>query len=154
MVKITTELIRKFRQKTSAGIMDCRRALEAAGGDQKKALEWLKKKGMAKAKSKADREVRAGLVEAYTHGEGKIVAVVELACETDFVARTKEFKKLAHEIAMQVAAMKPKTVDALLKQPYIRDEKTKIGELISQAVAKLGENILVRKLARFELGEN
>ena len=133
--------------------MDCRKALEENEGDLVKAAVWIQKNGIAKADKKADREVRAGLVEAYTHNEGQVVAIVELACETDFVAINDEFKKLAHEIAMQVAAMKPASVDELLAQPYIRDAEFNIGQLVKQAIAKIGENIVVRRIARFELGE-
>lgn len=153
MAKATLEQIKKLRQKTRAGIMDCRKALEEAGGDEKKAVAWLKKKGVMRAAKRADREVRAGILWAYTHGEGQMVAVVELASETDFVARTADFKKLAAELAMQAAAMKPKSVDDLLKQPYIRDEKKKVKELVEELIGKTGENIVVRRVARFELGE-
>lgn len=152
-MKTKIEEVRKLRDLTGAGVMDCRQALEENKGDFAKAEAWLKKKGVAKAAKKADREVKSGLVEAYTHAEGQVVAVVELACETDFVARTDEFKNLAHELALQVAAMAPESVDALLAQSYIRDAQLNVGQLIKQAVAKMGENIVVRRLVRLELGE-
>jgi len=133
--------------------MDCRKALEASGGDMKKAEDWLLKKGIARAAKKAGRETSEGLIETYTHNDGKIVSVVELLCETDFVAKTDEFKKLAHELAMQVTAMKPKNVKELLKQPWIRDEKRTIDSLVKEAIGKIGENIVVKRIARFELGE-
>lgn len=133
--------------------MDCRQALQAVGGDLEKAKKWLKKKGVASAGKRAGREAKAGLIETYTHNGGRVAAVVELNCETDFVARTKEFKKLAHELVMQVAAMNPKNVQELLKQPYIRDEKITVEELIKETVGKIGENIVVGCLARFELGK-
>lgn len=152
-MKINPEQIRQLRQKTGAGVMECKKALDDSAGNEKKALAWLKKKGLSKAEKKADREVKSGVIEAYTHADGQIVAVVELACETDFVARNEEFKQLAHELAMQVAAMKPKTVDDLLKQTYIKDEALKIDELVKEKIAKTGENIVIRRMARFELGE-
>jgi elongation factor Ts len=153
MTGITVKQIKDLREKTGSGVMDCRRALTEAKGDEKKAIVWLKKKGLARAAKRADREAKSGLVEAYSHAEGQVVAVVELACETDFVAKTSEFRVLAHELAMQVAAMKPADVDALLKQSYIRDEQLKVGDLLAEAIGKIGENILVRRIARFELGE-
>ncbi|HUW21659.1 MAG TPA: translation elongation factor Ts [Candidatus Bathyarchaeia archaeon] len=153
MAGIIIDQIKNLRKKTGAGVMDCRRALENSGGDEKKALEWLKKKGIAKAAEKGQREVKSGLVVAYTHGDGDIVAVAEIACETDFVAKNKEFKKLANEICLQVAAMKPKDIDELMKQPYIRDEAKSVKELVTEAIATIGENIKVRRIARFELGE-
>lgn len=153
MAKINLEKIKKLRVKTKAGVMDCRKALEECDEDFQKAEEWLKKKGLKTAEKKAGRETSQGLMEAYQHCDGKIVGVVELLCETDFVARTEEFKNLAHELAMQVAAMQPKDAMTLLKQPYIRDEKLTIKQLIDQHIGKIGENIKVGRIARFELGE-
>jgi len=153
MAKITTNQIKKLRAKTKAGVMDCRKALEVSGGDMKKAEKWLLKKGIARAAKKAGRETSQGLIETYTHNDGKIVSLVELLCETDFVAQTDEFKKLAHELAMQVAAMKPKNVKEFLKQPWIRDEKRTIESLVKEAIGKTGENVVIRRIARFELGE-
>ena len=153
MAKISTSLIKQLREKTKAGVMDCRQALEECRGDCQKAEKWLQKKGIESATKRANRETTAGLIETYSHADGKIVAVVELNCETDFVARNEEFKKLAHELAMQMAAMKPKNVSDLLKQPWIRDDQQTIGELVKTAVGKLGENIVIGRIARFELGE-
>jgi len=152
--KASLEQIKKLRSQTKAGIMDCRLALEEAEGDFKKAQEWLRKKGIASANKRAGRQANCGLIESYSHDDGRIVSVVELNCETDFVARNSEFKKLAHELAMQVAAMNPKNVKKLLSQPYIRDEKITIEELIKETIGKIGENIVVGCLARFELGQN
>lgn len=154
MGQITLDEIKKLRQKTKAGVMDCRTALENCGGDLKKADEWLRKKGIESAEKRAGRETSQGVLETYSHSGDKIVAVVELLCETDFVARTDEFKKLAHELAMQVAAMNPKSVKKLLRQPYIRDEKKAIEDLVKEAIGKIGENIVVGRIARFELGKN
>lgn len=151
-VLIPLSEIKKLRIKTKAGIMDCRQALEACGGDLKKAEAWLRAKGIKSADKRAIRETTCGLVEAYTHGEGKIVAVVELGCETDFVARTDDFKKLAHDLAMQVAAFKAKDIKEFLAQPWIKDESLKIEELVKELSGKTGENIKVNKIACFELG--
>lgn len=153
MTKISTEQIKKLRAKTKAGVMDCRQALKESGGDMKKAEGWLRKKGIDSASKRAGRETRQGLIEVYTHNDGKIVGIVELLCETDFVARTNEFKQLAHELAMQVAAMKPKNVSQFLKQPWIRDEKKIVDSLVKETIGKTGENIVVKRIARFELGE-
>ncbi len=144
-------LIKKLRDETSASIADCRKALEETDGNYEKALGWLKKHGIEKAEKKADRETAQGLVESYIHQNGKVGSVLVILCETDFVARTEDFKKLAHEVAMQVAAMDPKDVDTLLKQEYIRDGSVTINDLIKQTIAKLGENIVVREFKRFEI---
>lgn len=152
MVKISLKDIKKLRLKTKAGVMDCRRALEESDGEMKKAEEWLRKKGIASASKRAGRKTAEGMIETYVHNEGKIVAMVELLCETDFVARTDDFKQLAHELAMQMAAMKPKDVKELLEQEYIRDPKRKVDGLIKETIGKLGENIRVGRIARFELG--
>lgn len=152
MTKITLADMIALRKKTKAGVMDCRKALRQAGGDMVKAEKWLRQRGIQRAAKRAGRETASGIIEAYTHADAKIVAVVELRCETDFVARNADFKKLAHEIAMQVAAMNPKTVAELLLQPWIRDESRKIADLVSETAGKFGENISVAKIARFELG--
>ena len=151
MIKERLDLLKKIRNETSASIADIRKALQESGNDYKKALEWLKKHGIAKAEKKSDRQTTQGIIDAYIHQNGKVGAIVELLCETDFVARTNEFKNLAHEIAMQVAAMAPLDVDALLKQEYIRDQSIKIQDLIKQTISKLGENIVVKKIERFEI---
>ena len=152
MVKISISQVKKLRKETAAPVMECQQALEEAGGDLEKAKKVLKKKGMARAAKKASRETSCGLIETYVHNTGKVAAMVELCCETDFVARTDEFKDLAHELAMQVASMKPKDVKALLKQEYIRDPERKVKELIKETIGKLGENITIRRFERFELG--
>lgn len=152
-MNIPIDQIKKLREKTGAGIADSRKALEEAKGDFKKAEQLVKSWGLDKAATKADRAVGAGLVETYIHGGGKVGAMVEVACETDFVARTDEFKSLAHEVGMQVAAMDPKDVEALLKQEYIRDSSKTIDQLIKETIAKVGENIRIKRFMRFELGE-
>ncbi len=195
-MSVSVELIKKLRAATGAGILDCRKALEEAGGDFDKAVEILRKKGLAKAAKKAGREAREGVIETYVHGGGRIGVMVEVNCETDFVARTPEFRELAHEIALQIAAMAPRYVRdedipeevlereraiareraqgkpehvverivqgmlekfkdevVLLRQPYIRDDSKTVGQLIQEAIAKIGENIVVRRFVRWELGE-
>ncbi|MBP9719533.1 MAG: translation elongation factor Ts [Candidatus Levybacteria bacterium] len=153
MASANIELLKKLRNETSAGIADCRKALEETDNNYEKAKEWLKAKGLEKAEKKGDREVGQGLVESYVHQTGRVAALVEILCETDFVARTDEFKLLAKEVAMQVASMNPKDVDALLKQDYIRDNSLTIEKLIKQTIGKLGENIVVKKISRIAIGE-
>jgi elongation factor Ts len=167
-LKISLELIKELREQTGAGIMQCRNALEKHEGNREKALEFLKEQGLLKAQAKAERTAAEGLVEAYIHTGGRVGAMVELNCETDFVARTDEFKELAHNIAMQVAAMAPQFVSeadvpkgadvepsaaCLLLQPYIKDQELTIQDIITETIAKVGENIKVSRFARFELGE-
>jgi elongation factor Ts len=149
---IDVTLIKTLREETGAGIADCREALEEAASDMAKAKEILKKKGLDKAGSKSDREVKAGVVESYSHG-GRVGVLVEVLCETDFVAKTEDFKTLAHEIALQIASMNPENIEELLDQEYIRDGSQKVSDLIKSTVAKLGENIQIGKFARIELGK-
>lgn len=152
-MKVSTQQIKELRDKTSAGIADCRVSLEEAKGNMKKATEILRKKGFEKAAKKSDRQTGEGLVESYIHQTGKVGVLLSLLCETDFVARTDEFKALAHEIAMQIAAMNPKDVKSLLSQEYIRDSSKTINDLIQETIAKLGENIIVGQFSRFEIGK-
>lgn len=151
-MNISVDDIKKLRKKTGAGIADCRRALEEAKGDFKKAEELLKSWGVDKAAQKADRAVGAGLVDTYIHAGGHVGSMVEINCETDFVAKTDEFKNLAREVAMQVAAMDAADVSELLKQEYIRDSSKTIDQLIKETIAKVGENIIIKRFMRFELG--
>lgn len=147
--------------------MDCRAALIEAEGDLEKALKCLRQKGLLKAEKKAQRVAAQGLVEAYIHGGGKIGAMVEVNCETDFAAHTKEFRELAHNIALQIAALSPKFIVkeemlpnseeqpqevCLLLQPFIKDPTRTIQDIINDTIAKVGENIKVKRFARFELG--
>lgn len=143
--------LKKLRLETGISLAECRKALEETDGSIEKAKEWLKKQGIEKAEKKSDRETSQGLVESYIHQNGKVGSIAVILCETDFVARTEDFKHLAHEIAMQVVAMKPKNVDTLLKQEYIRDGSVTMDALIKQTVAKLGENIVVKEFKRFEI---
>ncbi|MBX3002655.1 MAG: translation elongation factor Ts [Anaerolineales bacterium] len=196
-MEITTELIKELRQATGAGILDCRAALEEAQGDFDKAVDVLRQKGLSKAAKRADREVLNGVVELYSHGDGRVGVMVEVNCETDFVARSEAFRKLAHEIALQIAASSPQWLteeevdpaaverekevarntakesgkpeaswdkivegrvqkfldeSVLLRQGYIRDDSKTIKDMISEGVVATGENIVVRRFARWELG--
>ncbi len=165
----TAEDVKSLREQTGAGVMDCKRALDEAGGDIHKAIAILRDKGIAGAEKKAHRETSQGLVESYIHAGGRIGVLVEVNCETDFVARTDTFKALAHDIAMQIAGI-PTTLavheadlpdgadgspeeTVLMKQPFIRDGSKTIEQLVKEAIAQTGENIRVRRFARFELGQ-
>lgn len=144
--------IKELRLLTGAGIMDAKKALEEADGDMKKAQELITAKGLARAESKSDREVRSGKVYCYTHAGGSAAAMVEVACETDFVAKTPEFDALCKEIAMQVVSMNPKDTEELLEMAYIRDGSKTMDQLIKELSGKTGENIRVTRFARFKLG--
>lgn len=139
--------IKKLRETTGAGIADCREALETTSGDLKKAEEFLKAKGIEKASKKSERETQQGRVFSYVHG-GKIGVLVSLLCETDFVAKTEEFQNLGKEICLQVASMNPVNYNEMAEQPYIRDPKVTMEELIKGVVGKLGENIRVASFSR------
>jgi elongation factor Ts len=197
-MEITTEMIKELRAATKAGVLDCRKALEAAEGDFQKAVDWLREKGMATAAKRADRQASNGVVELYSHGAGRVGVMVEVNCETDFVARSEQFRTFAHEVALQVAAAAPKYIQegeipadvleheveiararareegkpktmldkiaagrlekfkdevVLLRQPYIRDDKVTISKLLMEQIAAIGENIVIRRIARWELGE-
>lgn len=144
--------IKKLREQTGAGIADCKEALNESKGDMEKAKQALKKKGLDKASKKSDKEVRAGVVEVYSHS-GKVGVLVELLCETDFVGRTDDFKNLSHELALQIASMNPSSVEELLAQEYIRDNTMTIDQLVKGISAKLGENIQIGRFERIALGE-
>jgi elongation factor Ts len=175
---VTANQVKELREKSGAGIMECKRALEQVDGDIARAVDLLKQQGLAKADKKTGRAASQGLIEPYIHGAGRIGSIVEVNCETDFVARTPEFRELAHDIAMQVAATSPAyvTIDevpsgawsdlekehgdrdraaaavVLMEQPYIKDPKQTIRDLVREKIGKLGENIVVRRFARFEVG--
>ena len=144
---ITLDQIKELREETGAGIMDVRKALTESDGDTKKAKEWLEKKGMKRAAEKSERETEAWYVFSYVHFNGKVGSLIKLACETDFVAKTEDFQNLGKEIAMQVASMKPATVDELLKQDYLRDTSKTIEAMIKLISGKTGENIKVVNIA-------
>ncbi len=146
--------LKKLRAETSAGVSDCRQALEDAKGDFEKAKKLIIERGLEKAAKKEGKETSQGIIESYIHTNGRVGVLVELRCETDFVGRTDEFKHLAHELALQVAAMNPKDIEALLKSEYIRDQKVTIADFIKQTVAKVGENITIARFSRMALGDN
>ncbi len=146
------ESIKKLREQTGAGIADCKEALSLSKGNFAEAKKWLKKKGLDKAALKAEREVKAGMVDVYSHGS-RVGVLVELLCETDFVARTEDFKNLAHELSLQIASMNPQSIEELLTQEYIRDNSLTIEQLIKGVIGKLGENIQLGRFERISLGE-
>jgi len=165
--KILTSSVKELREQSGAGIMACRNALLETEGDMKKALEILKERSLFQVQKKADRSTTQGIIEAYIHTGGTIGAMVEVNCETDFVARTAEFKELAHHLAMQVAAIDPQFVSreeipegadiepeeaCLLLQAYIKDPDKTVQDIINETIAKVGKNIKVTRFARFELG--
>jgi len=196
---ITTAQIKELREATGAGVLDCRKALEQADGDFDKAVDFLREKGLATAAKRSDRDASEGVVELYSHGKGRVGVMVEVNCETDFVARSAPFRTFAHEVALQIAAaaprylrpedipeevlehereiarnrareegkpdaILPKIVEGriekfkdevcLLRQPYIRDEQLTIEKLLLQNIAAIGESIIIRRFARWELGES
>ena len=166
-IVVSTEDVKRLREETGAGVMDAKRALDEAGGDFDKAREILREQGVAAAAKRADRATGQGLVEAYLH-QGRIGAMVEIQCETDFVARTDAFKELARNIAMQVASMNPLALtpeevpadaagtpeeNALLTQAFIRDGSKTVGQLVQDTIASTGENIRVARFVRYELGQ-
>jgi elongation factor Ts len=151
-MSIAVDQIKELREQTGAGIADCRAALEESAGDFDKAKEIIKKKGFDKAASKGEREVKNGLVEVYSHG-GKVGVLVELLCETDFVARTEDFKTLAHDLALQITSMNPESVSDLLAQEFVKDSSLTVDELVKSIIGKLGENIQVGRFERIALGE-
>ena len=165
---VNVESIKALRELSGAGVMDCRTALEDSGGDIEEAHKLLRTKGFEAATKRSEKTTNEGIIEAYIHGGGRIGAIVELNCETDFVARTDEFRSLAHDLAMQVAAMSPQYIspdqfgdddsltpaqDSLLYQPFIKDQSRTINDLINDARGKIGENIQVKRFVRFALGE-
>jgi len=163
-VAISADQVKSLREKTGAGVMDCKRALVDADGDVDRAIALLRERGLASAAKRAGREASQGLVEAYVHHTGSIGVLLELNCETDFVAHTPEFRQLAHDIAQQVAATNPTSVEEveggdgtadgtpLMKQEFIRDPSHTIADLVRETAAKTGENIVVRRFTRYELG--
>ena len=166
-MEISAEKVKELREKTGAGVMDCKKALIEAGGDFAKAADVLSERGLVIARKKAERIANQGIIESYVHQGGRIGVIVEVNCETDFVARTPEFKELAHDIALQIAAMSPQFVSSeeghsevevdlkeacLLLQPFVKDPGKTIQNIITETIAKVGENIKIRRFCRFELG--
>jgi elongation factor Ts len=166
-VPISPAAVKELRELTGAGMLNCKTALEQAKGDLEKAKDILRQKGHAAAAKRAERVTAQGLVHAYLHHDGRLGALVEINCESDFVARTDDFRRLAQDITLQVAATNPHYLSpddipngtegdpkelCLLLQPFVRDESLAIQDMITQAISKTGENIRVRRFARFELG--
>ena len=166
-MKISVEAVKALRNRTNAGVLECNKALLEVGGDMEKAIKFLKQRGAAIAEKKKDVATTEGVIEAYIHHTKRIGALVELNCETDFVAHTDEFKELAHDLAMQIAATSPQFLTSeemppeaetdpqaacLLSQPFIKEPTKTVQEVIVETITKVGENIKVRRFARFELG--
>jgi len=145
------ELVKQLREESGISVSECKKVLEEAGGNLEKARELLRARGKQLAAKKAVREVGAGIIEAYVHPTCKTAAMIDIRCETDFVARSEGFKKLAHELALQAASMAPESVEELLFQPYIRDPGKTIKDMITESIAKIGENIVVKRISRFEI---
>lgn len=145
--------VKKLREKTGAGMMDCKKALEVAQGDFNQAQEILRQKSLIKADKKFDRETKEGYVASYVHTNNKIAALVEILCETDFVARNQDLQNMANDVAMQVVAMNPDDTEELLAQDYIRDPKITVEELVKQTSGILGEKLVVNRFVRYETGE-
>jgi elongation factor Ts len=197
-MNITTDMVKELRTLTGAGVLEAKKTLESTDGDMDKAIQILREKGAARAEKRSDRDANEGIVELYAHPGNRVGVILELNCETDFVARNEQFTELAHNLALQIAAMSPKYIDVedvaaddleselsilraqalaegkpeeivekivagrigkyyeevcLLEQPYIRDEKVKVKDLITEAISTTGENIKVRRFERYELGE-
>ena len=165
---VSVELVRTLRDQTGAGIMDCKEALEKADGSLENAVIVLREKGVASVAKRVSRTTNEGVIETYLHTGGRVGAMVELGCETDFVARTEEFQKLAHDIAMQVAAMGPVYIDkddieegdarppaqtSLMQQPFIKNSSSSVGEMVKELAARVGENIRVVRFSRLAIGE-
>ena len=149
---ITVEQIKSLRQKTGIGIHDVKSALEEAKGNEEEAIKILKKRGLSIAAKKSDRSTSQGLIDTYVHA-GRIGAMVEVNCETDFVARNDDFKAFAHDLSLQIASMNPENIEELLKQEFFKDTSKTIEDYLNETIAKIGENIRISRIARFELGE-
>lgn len=152
MAEISIDEIKKLRRLTGVGITDAKQALVDADGDFDKALEEMKKKGLTKAEKRGEREARAGLIGSYVH-DGRIGVLTEVNCETDFVAKTDEFKELVKDLCLHIAASDPEDVKDLMDQEFVKDPSKQVVEIVKEANAKLGENIVVRRFSRLELGE-
>jgi len=148
-IAVTAEAVQKLREITSAGVMDCRKALIEANGDLDAAVKIIHEKGLAKVEKRADRETGAGLIESYVHNE-RIGVLLRLSAETDFVVRSEPFRALAHDLAMHIAAAAPKDVEELMAQPYIKDESRTIKDIVGEVIAKVGENVTVKEFSRIE----
>lgn len=151
--KATADQIRKLKEDTGAPVMRAKQVLEEYEGDEKKAFEILQKEGFEKAAKREGRETGQGVIETYVHHSGKVAAVVEVLCETDFVARNDVFKAMAHDVALQLASMDAKDAEDLLSQDFIKDPSKKISDLVKEVIAKTGENVRIGRIYRIELGK-
>lgn len=147
---MTNDDIKKLRELTGAGVVECRNALKDAGGDLERARQIIHERGQVRAEKRKDRLTGAGILESYIHNE-RVGVLLELRCETDFVARSQDFRELAHNLAMQIAAMNPADIDELIKQVYIKEETLAVDGLIGRVMAKTGENIRVERFTRYEI---
>lgn len=152
MADIDLDTIKRLRELTGIGITDAKKALVEYNGDFDKALEAMRAKGLTKAEKRSEREARAGLIGTYNH-DGRIGVVVEVNCETDFVAKTDEFKELVKDLCLHICSMNPEDEKQLLDQPFVKNPDLAVGDYVKEHIAKLGENIVVRRFARYELGE-
>jgi elongation factor Ts len=150
---ISMDEIKKLREETGARIMDCKKALEESEGDYKKALKIVEEKGLARAEKTADRETKAGYVASYVHNNGQVASLVEIVCETDFVAQNEEFRVMANDIAMHITAMNPENVEELLEQEFIRDASITIAMMLKSLSGKIGEKMVVSRFTRYAIGE-
>jgi elongation factor Ts len=150
-MEITAQQVKTLRERTGAGIADVKKALEESGGDMEKAFGFIERKLGNSAIKKATRATGAGLIETYIHSNGTVGALVEILCETDFVARNPLFKEFAHDIALHIAAMDPADVEILFNQPFVKDLGKTVGDLLNEAVGKFGENMKIGRFARFEI---
>jgi len=153
-MKVDLTVVKKLREETGAPIMRAKQVLEECQGNQQKALEILRKEGFERAEKRQDRATQEGYIAGYVHHSGKVASLVELLCETDFVARNELFREAAHNIALQVASMAPRDVKELEEQPFVKDPNKKVGDLVKELIAKTGENIKVGKITRIELGKD
>ena len=153
MLATTADDIKRLREETSCGVIDCKKALEEAKGDFTKAKDLLRKRGLEMATKKSDRTAKEGRVESYVHNGNKIGVIVEVNCETDFVARSEDFCAFARNVAMHIAAMNPANVQELLAQPFVKDSGKSIQDLLNELVSKIGENTIVGRFMRFKIGE-
>lgn len=147
---VNTDQIKQLREETNVSISECKKALEEANGDIKKAKEVLEKRGIEFAKKKMEREVKEGIIDSYIHPGKKVGAMIELNCETDFVSRSEDFQKLAHELCLQIAAVNPEEF-SVFEQSWIKDETKNVRDLINEYITRLGENIVLSKFIRYEL---
>ena len=153
MANYTAADVKKLREKTGAGMMDCKKALDEAKGNFDEAIEVVRQRGLAKAEKKADRETKEGYVASYVHANNKVAALVEILCETDFVARNEEFQTMAKDVAMHVVAMNPENVESLLEDQFIKDPEVTVGDYIKGVSGKIGEKFVVNRFVRYSVGE-